>query len=103
MYYPREDKKKLNSFFARDLKRIRICQNYYPSCFVLTAASGTDEPRYPEVDLCQTDRHVIYSLGPRGKNLLTVLPKYHHYNETTLYQVSVCMCNVLSITFLSHI
>ena len=59
MYYPREDKK-LNSFLARDLKRIRICQNYYPSCFVLTAASGTDEPRYPEVDLCQQDRHVIY-------------------------------------------
>ena len=90
-------------FFARDLKRIGICQKNYPSCFVLTAASGTDEPGYPEVDLCQEDRHVIYSLGPRGKNLISVLPKYHHYNDTTLYQVSVCMCNVLVITFISSI
>ena len=88
MYYPKENTN-LTGSLVRDLKRIQICHRDYPACVVITAASGTNEPRYPERDLCQQDRHMIYSLGPRGKTLLRVLPICDHYNDMALYQVSL--------------
>ncbi len=71
-----------------DFEQIRICVEKYPNVFVLMAAAGTTEDGYPKTSQCDKNRHNIYSLGRRGKNLLMVLPTCQQYNDSSLYQVS---------------
>ena len=101
MYFPLE-RPHLSNFLLRDLRRILSCERNYPQCFILTAAAGNDLPGYPETTLCDRSRHNIYSLGPRGKTLLRVLPNCPHYNDSKLYQVSVLFFFLSSNALIWH-
>ena len=90
MYYVKKNVKvsKLTQGKHIDLNRIKICEDKYPNVFALTAAAGNKQDGYPEYTQTDKNRHIIYSLGPRGKSLLASLSGCKHYNDTLLYQVS---------------
>ena len=89
MWYIRPDyDEKLPRFGEFDIARVLVLEDVYSHIVPITAKEGKIEYGWTEEHFCHAERHVVYSLQPRGNTMLTQLSKLDNFSKFQLQQVS---------------